>query len=219
MKKILLAALFIFGATGLAQAAFIDGETAGTSKHNVTGFGLNDAFVAQGQVGSTTVSLTDVGTSVASSTSLNTDGVADGFVHDFIFQAVQDTFVSVSTSIQLTGGQPGQCITPLVMEIWHILAGADVLLASASIDSGANPAAEEFVSLTQNETYVVRMSNCNAGATADVACDSPGTIGQNADYTLNVLTPVPVPAAVWLFGTAMMGLFGLRRKSRMAAAA
>jgi hypothetical protein len=49
-----------------------------------------------------------------------------------------------------------------------------------------------------------------------------GTIGDNADYTLNVQSPVsavPVPAAVWLFGTAMMGLLGLRRKSRMAVAA
>jgi hypothetical protein len=40
-------------------------------------------------------------------------------------------------------------------------------------------------------------------------------------YSMTVASTaaVPVPAAVWLFGTAMMGLLGLRRKSRMAVAA
>ena len=33
------------------------------------------------------------------------------------------------------------------------------------------------------------------------------------------LTAVPLPAAVWLFGTAMLGLIGLRRKSKMGATA
>ena len=34
-------------------------------------------------------------------------------------------------------------------------------------------------------------------------------------YQVTGIAPVPVPAAVWLFGTAMIGLFGLRRaKSR-----
>jgi hypothetical protein len=33
------------------------------------------------------------------------------------------------------------------------------------------------------------------------------------------ISAVPVPAAVWLFGTAMLGLFGLRRKSKTGAVA
>ena len=33
------------------------------------------------------------------------------------------------------------------------------------------------------------------------------------------LTAVPLPAAAWLFGTAMLGLFGLRRKAKMGALA
>ena len=206
MKKIVFA-LFILGLAGTAQAANIDGETAGVDKHRIVGFGQGDIFVAQGQPSSTTVSLTDVGTSVGSSTSLDTAGLANGFIHDFVFQAVQDTFASITSGIQLTGGQAGTVISPLIMQVWHIVAGADVLEASATLDIGANPTAPEGVALTAGETYVVRMSN------------EGGTIGTAADYTLNVLTPVPVPAAVWLFGTAMVGLFGLRRKSRMAVAA
>lgn len=37
--------------------------------------------------------------------------------------------------------------------------------------------------------------------------------GANAQVYLSALTAVPVPAALWLFGTAMFGLLGLRRKA------
>jgi hypothetical protein len=207
VKKILFAIAFMFSATGIAQAAFIDGETAGTDKHRIVGFGEGDIFVAQGQPSSTTVSLTDVGTPVVSSTPLDTTGLADGFIHDFIFQAVQDTFASITTGVQLSSGNASAIVSPLIMQVWRIVAGVDILEASASLDVGVNPTASEAVALMAGETYVVRMSN------------EGGSIGSAADYTLNVLTPVPVPAAVWLFGTAMVGLFGLRRKSRMAVAA
>ena len=206
MKKIVFA-LFILGLAGTAQAAFIDGETAGTDKHVIIGFGEGDIFVAQGQPSSTTVSLTDAGTAIVSSTPLDTTGLADGFIHDFIFQAVQDTFTSITTGVQLSSGQASSLVTPLIMQVWRIVAGVDILEATATLNSGVNPTASEVVALMAGETYVVRMSN------------EGGTIGSAADYTLNVLTPVPVPAAVWLFGTAMVGLFGLRRKSRMAVAA
>lgn len=36
---------------------------------------------------------------------------------------------------------------------------------------------------------------------------------------LSTVSTVPVPAAVWLFGTAMLGLFGMRRKAKMGAVA
>jgi len=39
------------------------------------------------------------------------------------------------------------------------------------------------------------------------------------DDLVVAVSAVPVPAAVWLFGTAMFGLFGLRRKSKMEAVA
>ncbi|MEM7468968.1 MAG: VPLPA-CTERM sorting domain-containing protein, partial [Pseudomonadota bacterium] len=31
--------------------------------------------------------------------------------------------------------------------------------------------------------------------------------------TVDNLAPIPVPAAVWLFGSALVGLFGLRRRT------
>jgi len=39
------------------------------------------------------------------------------------------------------------------------------------------------------------------------------------DFNLQAYSVVPVPAAVWLFGTAIVGLFGLRKKSASAVAA
>lgn len=39
------------------------------------------------------------------------------------------------------------------------------------------------------------------------------------DDLVVAVSVVPVPAAVWLFGTAMLGLFGMRRKSKMEAVA
>ena len=47
-------------------------------------------------------------------------------------------------------------------------------------------------------------------------------LGDGQEYYLASLTAtaaVPLPAAVWLFGTAMLGLFGMRRKTKMEALA
>ena len=42
-----------------------------------------------------------------------------------------------------------------------------------------------------------------------------GVLGLRGDFTPPPMNPVPVPAAVWLFGTALIGLigFGKRRKA------
>jgi len=38
----------------------------------------------------------------------------------------------------------------------------------------------------------------------------PATVGD----TFSSTTVVPIPAAVWLFGTGLLGLFGMARKKR-----
>jgi hypothetical protein len=49
-------------------------------------------------------------------------------------------------------------------------------------------------------------------------CTGAATTGGTANYILEI-SSVPVPAAVWLFGSAMIGVLGLRRKSAAVAAA
>jgi hypothetical protein len=57
--------------------------------------------------------------------------------------------------------------------------------------------------------------------TLDLAMGGAFNPNQNHDghledqFYLASMTVVPVPAAVWLFGTAMLGLIGLRRKTKM----
>ena len=60
-------------------------------------------------------------------------------------------------------------------------------------------------------------SNHNA-ADFSAACITPGSanIGGNGDCTVQ-LSPVPLPAAVWLFGAGLAGLFGTARMTREAA--
>jgi hypothetical protein len=40
-----------------------------------------------------------------------------------------------------------------------------------------------------------------------------GTATLGADGTLNIETPVPLPAAVWLFGSGLLSLFGVHRRN------
>ena len=210
MKKILIAVL-MFSVAGIAQAAPIDGEAPGTDKHEVIGFGTGDSLVAQSLASGTAVVLTDINTPVGANSSLDTTGLLSGFIHDYIFTAVQDSWITISSASELSTGGPGTIISPLVLEVWHILAGLgnDVLLGTDTVVQ-VNPvvrAATVTADFVAGESYVVRMSN------------EGGTIGTNPNYTLNVLSAVPVPAAVWLFGTALLGLFGFKRKSQAASKA
>ena len=210
MKKILIA-LFILGTASSAQGAIINGATDGTTKHTVEEFGMGDSLVAQSNLIETLAVLTDVGNPVVSSTADDTTGLVAGFIHDYVFLAVQDTFASIQSAVQLSGSTAGSFITPLVLQLFH-LDGVDTLLGSANVaddGNGVTRSAKLNAELTAGETYVVRMSNESLTA----------ALGTDPNYTVKVISAVPVPAAVWLFGTALVGLFGFKRKSQAASKA
>lgn len=52
----------------------------------------------------------------------------------------------------------------------------------------------------------------DAGNTAVISVDVREGISFTSESGVFLTTPVPVPAAVWLFGTAVAGLFGMTRK-------
>lgn len=61
-----------------------------------------------------------------------------------------------------------------------------------------------------NAQYLLNLSDADIGA---------GSTRQNYQLTLNLVgnvTPVPVPGAVWLFGSAVLGLMGICRRKQMA---
>jgi hypothetical protein len=61
-----------------------------------------------------------------------------------------------------------------------------------------------------NAQYLLNLSDANLGAS---------NTWQNHQLTLNLVgnvTAVPVPGAVWLFGTAMAGLISLGRRKQVA---
>ena len=219
MKKILIAVTFIFGIVGSAQAADIDGQSSGIngivvgSMHNITGFGIRDTFVGQSNPSASSVSVVDAGFPHIS-TSLNTDGMVAGFIHDYEFQSVQDTWTSIQGASETISA--GSFIDKLVLEVWEILAGADVLLASQTLSNGGGGGANTASIQTLFEAghnYVVRMSN------EFNALGGAGTLGTTTpDYSLEIVSAVPVPAAVWLFGTALLGFIGYGRKSGAAKA-
>lgn len=43
-----------------------------------------------------------------------------------------------------------------------------------------------------------------------------GSYYGNATATINVIDPVPIPAAIWLFGTGFLGLIGLSKLKKVA---
>ena len=51
------------------------------------------------------------------------------------------------------------------------------------------------------------------GTFTSLITDVSGTMSITYDYTPN---PVPLPAAVWLFGTALLGLFGFSKRRKKA---
>jgi hypothetical protein len=219
MKKILIA-LFILGMASNVQGANIIGATNGVTKFTVEGFGEGDSAVANSKVGAgqTTAVITDVGTPVDSVTEGNTDGLVVGFIHDYVFQTVQDTFASIHSAVQLSGSTVGSFITPLVLQVFrldgHVLPLPVVddtvmgTVAVASDGNGTTRSARLNILFEAGQSYVIRMTNASPNA----------SLGTDPNYTLKVVSAVPVPAAVWLFGTALLGLFGFKRKSQAAGA-
>ena len=206
MKKLIIA-LALLSVAGTAQAYPINGQTPGTTKYTTTAFGSGDSLISQSNLMETDVVVTDVMPLQGPPGPSDNAPLAAGFIHDYVFVAIQNTFASIASGVQLSGSQAGTFISPLALQVFHI-DGVDTLLGESDITSdgnGVTRSASFNVELFAGETYVVRMTS--EGGTA---------LGSDPNYTLKVISAVPVPAAVWLFGTALVGLFGFGRKSKAA---
>jgi hypothetical protein len=135
----------------------------------------------------------------------NFDGVADGAtLADWVGVTVTQggLFSLVTNSWDSSGGSSGN----LSMGIYNATTGAMwATTAAAFTSSGGAPIT---LSLAAGDYLIQLFGDISLGGAAELV-----------NYTLEITTVIPVPAAVWLFGTAMLGLFGLRRKAKMGAAA
>lgn len=80
---------------------------------------------------------------------------------------------------------------------------------------GLNPDSMVWTSFSFTTTAGPDVSG---GVTLQFAAVTGGVAGSFADVfidnvVIDVAAPIPVPAAVWLFGSALLGLMGIRRRS------
>ena len=124
----------------------------------------------------------------------NTSGT---FVHDYFFDPITSLVIAISSG---STNQGGGGIVGLVMEVEE--------LGGGPINSVAVPIGESRslpLTMTAGKSYRITMSNT-------------GFVNFSGQYLLSV-SNVPVPAALWLFGSALLGLFGFKAsKSRGLAA-
>ena len=109
--------------------------------------------------------------------------------------------------------------SPVGMTIWEATSTGTGLAVGDQWTRGAivatqNPATGGtplFATLVAGQKYLLEVFGT-------LIHDGPGD--ELAQYNLTIAaTVVPVPAAVWLFGSAMLGFLGLRRKAKLGAVA
>ena len=203
MKKLLLALVapaILF--SGLAKANVVD---------TIVGFSAQDSYTAQSNIVATGVIYDNGGVVTAymvngKLTSLNNeadpgDGSSDGtsFFHQYIFNAVANTAAAISTTIENTLGGASSAFSVNLFDLTN-----SIDLGTTDLVTGLNQkSATVALNMIAGDDYQITL----AGDT--------GTARNTSNYTLK-LQVVPVPAAVWLFGTALIGFVGMSRRRKVA---
>jgi hypothetical protein len=189
MKKYLISMLLVVAST----FAFTAQATLATT---VSGFDQNHTFIANASPFGINAAHLDGGGNLlpipapVGNTLIN-------FVHDYFFTAVADTIATVTTGVTV-----GVTIPSLFMQI-------NALTAGDPNPGGTGPIAVLGDSVSLGYTMT-------AGNDYQIIMLGGGSI--DGQYSLKV-SAVPVPAAAWLFGSALLGLVGFRRKAKMAVSA
>lgn len=143
-------------------------------------------------------------------------GTYNSATGDILFSGSYDTVVPGTTDILIgaTGAING-LTGSLTNTSCTLNSGLDLCSGLPALGVPAVPLnAPQALQLTTNNVDAI-----GDGTLTSVLALSSGSLSANADitFTLSNSTPVssvPVPAAAWLFGSALLGLTGIRRKYR-----
>lgn len=208
-KKLItnLSLMLLFGAVSNAQATPVQFEYLDTIKHNVSSLGL-----MSGEAAKITLSLDNGNSSLLSQTWSASDLLSVTF--DFgdnsqlvtTFNSPFDGGLGNPPVGSLTTDASGALTS--VMSDW-----SDFGIAADFTTNGTGADLEWF--LTGNGGYVYFEGYEAVDLTME--WDSSGTngVGTANNWSQSQVAAVPVPAAVWLMGSALAGLLGFRRKATL----
>ena len=202
-RKMIFGLVFLMMFSGSASASlFTDmtGDIGGTQTIGSTITGLTLA-----QNGSVILNGTDY-------PNVNVGLVAQPEFYDVAFAweiTTLDALTAITVSSVNGGSNPWTEVVVAILGAGNVLTGdlLNIMPAAGSSAMGTTYAS--------GDTFRVALFG-NLTDAALAAIVDGDTV--QASYELNV-SAVPVPAAVWLFGTALFGLLGFRKKASMAAAA
>jgi hypothetical protein len=107
-----------------------------------------------------------------------------------------------------TAGQGDQAYA-LQAAIWHVIYEG----TGKTID--INPALSTATEVSLYNTYLAELGN-KTGNVGNLLWITPGTKDSNGNVVsyqgLVGATPVPIPAAIWIFGSGLLGLIGIKRR-------
>jgi len=134
------------------------------------------------------------------------DGVSSGGVQlnwDPALLTITSTVADLDASLQSNGFLP--LATSVISESAIAVGGTFGTVGAAGV-----PFDFVTVNFTANSTAPIELLNSTFGDWQDGNGDSVlGVIFEGAQINVN---PVPVPAAVWLFGSGLLGLVGVARR-------
>jgi hypothetical protein len=162
-----------------------------TNVATISDFTQGDVFTASGLANSLSIDLITKPGSTATASLVPGQSTGGSFVHEYLFSPITSLVIALSSGSTNTGVGG---IVGLVLSVTELGGGT----TSISVPLGGS--ASLPLTMTAGNNYVVQLDN---GA-------NNNTTG---GYLLGV-SNVPVPAAVWLFGSALLGLFGFKKASK-----
>ncbi len=188
------------------QKIFINQAVVGQNEHLTGSIGENDGAVEAYWVSTDAGGLDGVGSGFAT-----IKGGGGGLIHDITFGVYNSYFEDVifsvipenqqAVSFTVTGyfkdgsSESVDLTTQNGLENWLSLA-----------DLESNP----FVELNITSTEGIYISGPDKGD------ETSGGFTQSKQWQVSGVNPIPIPAAAWLFGSALIGLIGVARRKKAA---